>query len=92
MPHVKNLPRHSDTYCDSVKEVLRSTVEVVTAKYGVVSLVSLVSDENGSLQNYVCHGSPSDQGVGISVARWVATHGQCLALENQEQALVERRE
>ena len=35
MPDVENPPRPSDIYYDSVKEILRSTVEAVEAEYGV---------------------------------------------------------
>lgn len=83
MPHVESLPVLSDTCYESVEEILRSALEAVQAKYGAVGLIS---DENDGLQNYVSHGSPLSQGAGISVAHWVASHGQPLALETQEEA------
>ena len=84
MPRVKNLPVSSDNCYESVKEILCLTVEAVQAKYGAVGFIS---DENDSLQNYVSHGSPFSRGVDISVAQWVASHGQPLALETEEEAL-----
>ena len=84
MPHVKSLPVSSDTCYESVKEILHSTLEAVQAKYGAVGLVS---NENDRLQNYVSHGSPFSQVAELSVAHWVASHGQPLVLETQEEAL-----
>jgi signal transduction histidine kinase len=84
MPGVKNLPVSSETCYESVKEILCLTVEAVQAKYGAVSFIN---DENDSLQDYVSHGSPISRGDDISVAQWVASHGQSIALETEEEAL-----
>jgi len=85
MPSVKSIDEPAGTYYDSVKAILHSTLEAVQAKCGTVSLIS---SENGSLKSYVSYGSLPSRGAGISVANWVATHGEPLALENREQALL----
>jgi len=85
MPQVKSLLLSSDIYYDSVKEILSSALEAVQAKYGAVGLIG---DENDRLQNYVSYGSLPKQGADTSVAHWVATHGQPLVLESQEEALL----
>jgi len=81
--NVKSPPVPGDTCYDSVKSTFSSTLEAVQAKYGAVSLIS---DENGSLQNYVSYGSLPSR-AGLSVAHWVATHGQPVAIETREEAL-----
>jgi signal transduction histidine kinase len=85
MPSVKSVDVLSDTYYDSVRAILHSTLEAVQAKYGVVSLTST---ENGGLRNYISYGLLSRQRTGISAARWVVAHGEPLALEDREQALL----
>jgi len=85
MPGVKSVDVSSDTYHDSVTAILDSTLETLQAKYGAVSLTSA---ENGKLRSYVSYGSLPSQVVDLSVAHWVVTHGQPLALENREQALL----
>jgi len=85
MAGVKSVDVPSDTCHDSVRAILHSTLQAVQAKYGTVSITSA---ENGSLQSYVSYGSLPSRGTGISVAHWVATHGEPLALENREQALL----
>jgi len=85
MPSVKSVGVPSDTYDNSVRAILHSTLEAVQAKYGAVSLIS---DENSSLHSYVSYGSPPSRRAGISIAHWVVTHGEPLALETQEQALL----
>ena len=84
MPGVKSVGVTSDTYYDSVRAILDSTLETLQAKYGAVSLTSA---ENGSLQSYASYGLLPKQRAGISAAHWVATYGEPLALENREQAL-----
>ena len=84
-PPAKSIDTFNDSCRDSVREIVRSILEAVQAKYGVVSLLS---DENGSLQSYVSYGSPIKQGTDMSVAHWVATHAQSLALETQEEGLL----
>jgi signal transduction histidine kinase len=79
----ENVP--NDTYYDSARAILHSTLEALQAEYGAVSLTSA---EDDSLQSYVSYGSPPSQAAGISVARWVVTHGQPLALKTQEEALL----
>ena len=79
----ENVP--NDTCYDSARAILHSTLEALQAEYGAVSLTNA---EDGSLQSYVSYGSPPSQAAGISVARWVATHGQPLALKTQEEALL----
>ena len=83
MPGAKSLEVPSDTYHNSVRAILHSTLEAVQAKYGTVSLTSA---GNGSLQSYVSCGLLPKQRAGISVARWVVTHGEPLALETQEKS------
>jgi len=85
MSGVKNVDVPTDTCYDSVKAILDSSQEAVQAKYGAVSLTST---ENGSLRSYVSYGSLPSQIADLSVAHWVATRGQPLALENREQALL----
>ena len=85
MTSVKSVDVPSDTYHDSVTAILDSSLEAVQAKYGAVSLISA---EGGKLQSYISHGSVPSKAGGISVAHWVVTHGQPLALENREQALL----
>jgi len=85
MPHVKNLPALKDTYYESVKTILCSSLEAVEAKYGAVGLIS---GEKGSLESYVSRGLRLSRETDISVARWVATHGQSLVLQTKEEALL----
>ncbi len=85
MPRVKSVGVPSDTYYDSVREILHSTLEALQAKYGEVSLIS---DKNGSLQSYVSYGSSPSRLASISVAHWVVIQGEPLALENREQTLL----
>jgi len=85
MSGVKSVDVPSDTYHDPVKAILVSSLEALQAKYGAVSLASA---ENGKLRSYVSYGSLPSQVAGLSVAHWVITHGQPLALENREQALL----
>ena len=84
-PPAKSIDTFNETCRDSVREIVHSTLEAVQAKYGVVSLIS---DENGSPQSYVSYGSLPSQAAGLSMAHWVATHAQSLALETQEEALL----
>jgi len=85
MSGVKSVDVPSDTYHDSVTAILDSSLEALQAKYGAVSLTSA---ENGKLRSYVSYGSLPSQVADLSVAHWVVTHGQPLALENREQALL----
>jgi|GEM_PF-1680332 len=85
MPIVKSVDVPSDTYYESVRVILHSTLEALQAEHGAVSLTNT---ENGGLQSYVSYRSPPSQGAGISVAQWVATHGEPLALKTQEEALL----
>ena len=85
MPSVKSVDVPSDTYHDSVRAIFHSTLEALQAKYGAVNLTSA---ENGKLRSYASYGSLPSQVADLSVARWVVTHGQPLALENREQALL----
>jgi len=85
MSGVRSVDVPSDTYHDPVKAILVSSLEALQAKYGAVSLASA---ENGKLRSYVSYGSLPSQVAGLSVAHWVITHGQPLALENREQALL----
>ena len=85
MPGVKSVDVSSDTYHDSVRAIFHSTLEAVQAEYGTVSLTSA---ESGSLQIYVSYGSPPGRRVGSSVAHWVATHGEPLALKTRKEALL----
>lgn len=82
---VKSLLVSRDAYYDSVRAIFHSTLEVVEAKYGVVCLIN---DENGSPESYISHGLLPSQKAGVSVARWVASHGEPLALATQEEALL----
>jgi len=75
----------SDTCYNSVREILGSTLEAVQANYGAFSLISA---ENGMLQNYASYGSLPGQRTGVSVAHWVANRGELLVLETPEQALL----
>jgi len=68
---------------ETVREIVGSILEAVQAKYGGVSLTS---DEDGSLQSYVSYGLLPRQVAGLSVAHWVASHVQSLALETPEEA------
>jgi len=54
MPHVKSLLVPGDTCYNSVREILGSTLKAVQANYGAFSLISA---ENGMLQNYASYGS-----------------------------------
>ncbi|GAG05148.1 unnamed protein product, partial [marine sediment metagenome] len=85
MTSVKSVDVPSDSYYDSVRAILDSTLEAVQAKYGAVSLLNT---GNGSLQSYASYGLLPKQRTGISAAHWVVTHGESLALENREQALL----
>jgi len=85
MPRVKSVDVPNETYYDSVKAILHSTLEAVQAEYGTVSLTSA---ESGRLQSYAFHGSPPGRRVGSSVTHWVATHGQPLALKTRKEALL----
>ncbi len=85
MPSVRSVDVPTDTYYDLVRAILYSTLEAVQTKYGMVSLTSA---ENGSLQSYASYGLLPKQRTGVSAARWVVAHGEALALETQEQALL----
>ena len=85
MSCVKDLPAPKGTFHDSVRATLDSTLAALQAKYGAVSLTSA---KNGSLQSYASYGLLPKQRAGISAARWVVTHGEPLALENREEALL----
>ena len=85
MTSVKSVDVPSDSYYDLVRAILDATLEAVQAKYGAVSLINT---GNGSLQSYNSDGLLPKQRTGISAARWVVTHGESLALENREQALL----
>lgn len=83
MTLIKSAPVSSDAGYNSVRAILCSAVEAVQAKYGAAGLISA---EDGSLQSYISYGLPPRQRTDVSVAHWVATHGQPLALETQEEA------
>jgi len=85
MPSVRSVGVPTDIYYDLLTAILDSTLEAVQAKYGMVSLTSA---ENGSLQSYASYGLLPKQRTGVSAARWVVAHGEALALETQEQALL----
>ena len=66
-----------------VEEVLRSAVEAVGARCGAVALTHA---GNRSLHKVAFWGPFPTRRGGMSAARWVASHGEPLALETRQQA------
>jgi len=85
MPHVQGLSVPDETCYDLVKEILRSALTAVQAKYGVVSLIR---NDDGRVQNYVSHGLLPKRASNSSLVHWIASHGQPLALKTRKDALL----
>lgn len=84
MPHVMSIDVPGDNYCDSVRAIFPSILEAIYVKYVPVSLIH---GENDCLEVYMSSEKLYDREACNTVANWLVTHGQLVAMENIKQAL-----